>query len=95
MLSPWAKKMKTYKIWIYEYVGKLKGIGQQGEAKTNDMNIHTISYLQRHVQPNGLPKLPSRGIGQIYEHVMEYLPGKPTPSIKYHRKAKKSTFLDI
>ena len=28
--SPWARKSKTEKIWICEYVGKLKGTGKQG-----------------------------------------------------------------
>ena len=31
--SPWVKKIKTDKIWLYESVGKLKGIGKQGEVK--------------------------------------------------------------
>ena len=28
--SPWVEKIKTDKIWLCEYVGKLKGIGKQG-----------------------------------------------------------------
>ena len=47
--SPWVKKMKTDKIWLCESVGKLKGIGKQVEAKMNEMSIHTIADLQRHV----------------------------------------------
>ena len=31
--SPWVEKNKTNKIWICESVGKLKGIGKQGEVK--------------------------------------------------------------
>ena len=31
--SPWVKKIKTDKIWLCESVGKLKGIGKQGEVK--------------------------------------------------------------
>ena len=58
LLSPWVEERKTDKIWIYGYVGKLKGTGKQGEEKMNDMNIHTISDLQRYVQAHGLPKLP-------------------------------------
>ena len=27
-LSPWIEKIKTYYIWLYESVGKLKGIGK-------------------------------------------------------------------
>ena len=27
--SPWVEKIKTDKIWLYESVGKLKGIGKQ------------------------------------------------------------------
>ena len=45
--SPWVKKIKTDKIWLCESVGKLKGIGNQGEVKMNEINIHTISDLQR------------------------------------------------
>ena len=49
MSSPWVKKVKTDKILIYDYVGKLKGIGNQGEVKMNEINIHTIADLQRYV----------------------------------------------
>ena len=48
--STWAKKSKKYKIWIYESVGKLKGMGEQGEEKMNEMKIHTIADLQRYFQ---------------------------------------------
>ena len=44
-----SQKIKTYKIWIYEYVGKLRGIGKQVEVKINEMNIHNIADLQRYV----------------------------------------------
>ena len=54
----------------------------------NDINIHTIVNLQMYVQSYGLPKLSIRGLSQIYEHGLVALPGKPTPSIKYHRKEK-------
>ena len=81
--SPWVKKIKTDKIWICEYVGKLKGIGNQGEVKMNEMNIHTIADLQRYVRSYGFPKLPIRGLGRIYEHGLEDLPGKPMPSNPY------------
>ena len=33
LCSPWVEKIKTDKIWICESVGKIKGIGNQGEAK--------------------------------------------------------------
>ena len=52
--------------------------------KMNDINIHTIANLQRYVRSYGLPKLPIRGLGQIYEHGLLALPGKPRPSIKDH-----------
>ena len=90
--SPWAEKIETDKIWLYASVGKLKGIGKQGEVKINEINIHTISDLQRYVRSYGLPKLPIHGLGQIYEYVMVALPRKPTPSIKYHRKEKNPNF---
>ena len=86
--SPWVKKNKTDKICLCESVGKLKGIGKQVEVKMNEINIHTIADLQRYVRSYGLPKLPIRGLVRIYEHGLEALPGKPTPYIKDHRKAK-------
>ena len=84
--------MKTDKIWLYEYVGKLKGKGKQGEAESNEMKIQTIADLQRYFRLYGFPKLPIRGFGQIYEHGLEDLPSKPMPSIKDHRKAKNPYF---
>ena len=83
-----GRKIKTDKIWVCESLGKLKGIGKQGELKINEINIHTIADLQRYVQSYGLPKLPIRGLCRIYEHALVTLPEKPTPSIKDHRKAK-------
>ena len=44
-----VRKIKTDKIWICEYVGKLKGIVNQGEVKMNEINTHTIANLQRYV----------------------------------------------
>ena len=44
-----GQKIKTDKIWICEYVGKLKGIGKKGELKMNEINIHTIADFQRYV----------------------------------------------
>ena len=44
---PWVKKIKTDNIWICESVGKLKGIGKQGEVKMNKINVHTIDDFQR------------------------------------------------
>ena len=82
-----GQKEKTDKIWICEYVGKLKGIGKQEEVKMNEINVHTIAYFQRYVQSYGLPKLSIRGLGQIYDHALVDLPGKPTTSVKDHRKA--------
>ena len=73
--------MKTDKIWLCESVGTFMGIGNQGEAKINKMNIHTISDLQKYVRLYGLPKLPIIGLGIIYEHVLEALPRKQMPSI--------------
>ena len=81
-----GRKIKTNKIWLCEYLSKLKGIGNQGEVKMNEINIHTIADLQMYVRSYGFPKLPIRGLGQIYEHGLESLPWKPTPSIKDHRK---------
>ena len=57
-----------------------------------EMNIHTISDLQKYVQLYGLPNILIQGFGQISEHGWENLPRKPTPSIKDHRKAKNPYF---
>ena len=61
----------------------------------NEINIHTISNLQRYVRSYGLPIMPNRVLGQIYEHVLVALPGKPTPYIKDHRKAKIPIYRDM
>ena len=87
--SPWVKKIKTEKIWICESVGKLKGIGKQGEVKMHEINVHTIAYFQRYVQSYGLHKMSIRGLGQIYECALVALLGKKEPSVKDHRKARK------
>ena len=58
----------------------------------NEMNIHTISDLQRYVRSYGSTKLPIRGLGRSYEHGLETLPEKPTPSIKDHRRSKNPYF---
>ena len=50
--------------------------------------IHTISGLQLHGCHHGIPKVPIRGFGQIYDISLQDLPGKPPPSFKDHRKAK-------
>ena len=90
--SPWVEKIKTEKIWLCESVGKIKGIGKQGEVKMNEINIHTIADLESYVRSYGLPKLPILGLGLIYEHGLVALPGKPTPSVKDHREARNPYF---
>ena len=87
-LSPWVEKIKTDKIWLCESVGKLKGIGKQGEVKMHDINVNTIADFQRYVQSYGLPKLSIRGLGQIYERALVVLPGKKELSVKDHKKAR-------
>ena len=47
--SPWVKKIRTDKIWLCESVGKIKRIGNQGEVKMNEINVHTIDNFQRYV----------------------------------------------
>ena len=87
-----GQKIKIDKIWLCESVGKLKGLGNQGEVKMNDINGHTIADFQGYVRSYGLPKLPICGLGQIYEHALVALPRRPTPSTKDHRKAKNPYF---
>ena len=53
--SPWVKKIKTDNIWLSESVGKLKGIGNQGEVKMNEIHIHTISDYKDMFDHMGLP----------------------------------------
>ena len=53
----------------------------------NEINVHTITNFQRYIRSYGLPKLSIRGLGQIYEHALVALPGKPAPSVKDHGKA--------
>ena len=48
-LSPWVEKIKTNKIWLFESVGKLKGIGNQGEVKMHEINVDTIADFQRYI----------------------------------------------
>ena len=47
----------TDRVKLCEYVGKLKGVGQQTKAKTNQLRIHTIANLQLHVHHHGTPKV--------------------------------------
>ena len=47
--SPFVKRIKLDNIWLCEYVGNLKAIGNQGKVKMNEMNIHTIVDLQSYV----------------------------------------------
>ena len=37
--SPWVDKIKTEKIWLCEFLGKLKGMGKQGEVNMHEINI--------------------------------------------------------
>ena len=50
------KKTKTYKVWLYESLGKLKVVGQQAKAKMNELRINTIVDLYLH--HHGIPKVP-------------------------------------
>ena len=92
-LSPWVENIKTEKIWLCESVGKLKGIGKQGEVKMHDITVHTIANFQRYVQSYGFPKLSIRGLGQIYERALVALPGEKEPSVKDHRKVRNTYYL--
>ena len=54
----------------------------------NEINVHNIADLQRYLRSYGFPKLSIRGLGQIYDHALVALSGKPTHSVKDHRKAR-------
>ena len=43
--SPWVEKIKTEKIWLCESVGKLKGIGKQGEVKMHEIGKNKEAYF--------------------------------------------------
>ena len=68
----------------------MKGIGHQGKAKMNELIIHNIADLQLHDRHHAIPKVHIRGFGRIYDIALQYLPGKPCPYFKDHRKAKNS-----
>ena len=53
---PWVEKIKTEKIWLYESEGKLKGIGNQGEVKMHEINVHTITNSKGTFKVMGFPK---------------------------------------
>ena len=80
--SQWIKKPTTDKVWLYESVGKLKGVGQLEITKMNKLRIHTIADLQLHVRHHG--KVPIRGFDQIYAMALQALPGNPPSSFKDH-----------
>ena len=83
-----GQKTKTDKVWICESIGKLKGVGHQGEAKTNELNIYTISDFQHHVNLYVLSKVQIQDFGQIYELTLQALPEKPSTSMKDHRQTR-------
>ena len=81
-------KTKTYKLWICQSVGKLKGIGNQAKPKMKDLSIHTITDLQIHVCHHGIPKVQIWGFSRVYEISLQDLPGKPPPYFKDQRQSK-------
>ena len=40
----------------------------------NELSIHTIADLQLHVRHHGIPKVPIRGFGRIYDIALKPLP---------------------
>ena len=93
--SPWPEKIKPEKVWLYESIDKLKRVGNQGKVKMNEIKIHTIADLQRHVQSYGLPKLPIFCLGRIYEHIPVALPLETNNFHQRPLESKKSLFLEI
>ena len=84
-LLQWIKKTNTDKVWLYESVGKLKGLGQLAISKMNELRIHTIADLQLHFRHRG--KVHIRGFDRIYAMAFQALLGKPSSSFKDHRKS--------
>ena len=93
--SPWVEKIKTDKIWLCESVGKLKGIGKQGEVKMHEINVRTIANFQRYVQSYGLPKLSILGLGKIYERALVALPREKRAFRQGPQESKKSVLLEV
>ena len=81
------QKTNTDKVWFCESVGKLKGVGQHAKAKIIELSIHTIANLQICDHHHGIPKVPIRGLGRIYDIALQALPGNPPTYFKDHRKA--------
>ena len=52
----------------------------------NELGVHTIADIQLHVSHND--KVTIQGFERIYAMALKALPGNPTSSFKYHRKAK-------
>ena len=52
-----SKKQQTYKVWICQSVGKLKGVGHQAKSKMKDLIIQKITDLQLHIRHHGIPKV--------------------------------------
>ena len=80
-------KKKRDKIWLCEYVVKLKGVVQLAKSKMNESSIHTVADLQLHVHHHGILKVPIRGFNLIYDIALKALQGNPPYSFKDHRKA--------
>ena len=77
---------KTDKVWLFESIAKLKGVGQLAISKINELIIHTVADLQLHVRHHG--KVPIRGLDRIYTTALQALQGNCPSSFKDHRKAK-------
>ena len=86
--SQWIEKTKTFKVYICESVGNLKGVGQLAKSKMDELIIHTIADLQLRVHRHGIQKVPIRFFNQIYDIALQDLPGNPPSSFKDHRKMK-------
>ena len=72
-----SEKTKTDKVWLCEYVGNLKGVGQMVKAKKNELKIHMIADLQLYVCHHVIQKVRIRGFNQIYDISLQDLPVTP------------------
>ena len=54
----------------------------------NELSIHKIADLPLYAHHHGIPKVPIRGFGRIYDIALQYLLGDPPSSFKYHSKSK-------
>ena len=70
------------KVWIFESIRNLKGVGHLSKDKMNELRIHTIADIQVNARHHGIPKLPIQGFRRIYDISLQAIPGNPPSYFK-------------